>query len=295
MVNPSELNNLRKKYELTASQKQRIAQLIINDFTTGIKSVEFPTAVILGGQPGAGKGELITVASSMLKENVVICNADDFRDYHPRADEIKRFHEDEYPEITVEYSQPWNNLLKEHCIQNRYNFILETTFSSGNSMNVTIAELKNAGYTVFLMVLSVNSKLSYLGTRIRYEEMRATTSYGRLVEKKVHDKKYDLVPTTLGVVHAERLYDKIFIYGRADGQNTRGKRRGLVLLSENGKDPVEDYMKERDKEWTDSISRYFNNDVLYLLRRMIDREAPHSDMADIFKVFEVGAGSEPAE
>src|SRR5690606_13463259 len=177
-----------------------------------------------------------------------ICNADDYRDYHPKAEEIKRLHEEHYPAITVEYSEPWNNILKEHCISNRFNFILETTFSSGEKMNSTIEDLKKSGYSVYLMVIAVNAKLSYLGTKMRYEEMRATSGYGRLVDKEVHDQKYDHVSSTLEIATTKKLYDKLFIYGRAGGQNIKGKRQGLVLLSENSEHAFEDYIKERDRE-----------------------------------------------
>lgn len=118
--------------------------------------------------------------------------------------------------------------------------------------------------------------------------MKATTGNGRLVERDMHDAKYEDVVKTLEAVYATGLYDKLFIYGRAGGQNIKGKRRGLVLLSENGDQPLNDYLRERDREWTDNDMRYFNNDVLYLLRRMVDRKAGHEEMAEVFNIFEVG-------
>ena len=219
LVDQSKLEALRQEYRLTEKQKENIGRIIIDHFTLHVDSVDEPIAVILGGQPGAGKGELTNVSLSLLKYNVVICNADDYRDYHPKAEEIKRLHEEYYPEITVEYSQPWNNILKEYCISNRFNFILETTFSSGDQMNSTIESLKKSGYRVYLMVIAVNAKLSYLGTRVRSEEMRATSGYGRLVDRDVHNHKYEHVFSTLKIVTAKKLYDKLFIYGRAGGQN----------------------------------------------------------------------------
>jgi len=94
LANPSKLEALRREYQLTEKQKENSGRIIIDHFTFHVDSVDKPTAIILGGQPGAGKGELTNVALSMLKYNVVICSADDYRDYHPKAEEIKRLHEE---------------------------------------------------------------------------------------------------------------------------------------------------------------------------------------------------------
>jgi predicted ABC-type ATPase len=122
------LPELEKIYQLTDREIQEIGNIIIHDYTAGVGPVEKPIVAILGGQPGSGKSELITRAQNLLGKNTVICNADDYRDYHPKSDEIKKDHEDAYPEITVKYSQPWNNRLRTYCEENRLNFILETTF-----------------------------------------------------------------------------------------------------------------------------------------------------------------------
>lgn len=284
------LEEIQNLYRLDDKQNKIIGNLIIEDYTRGITPVENPIVIILGGQPGAGKSELITQAQSMIGKNAVICNADDYRDYHPKSDEIKQKHEAYYPEITVTYSQPWNNRLKAHCEANRFNYILETTFSSGDVMNNTIRALKEKGYTVYVMVLAVNKRLSFLGTRLRYEGMKANDGYGRLVVQAVHDQKYELVASTLEAVQNAHLYDKLFIYGRAGRQKVRGMRNGLVLLSENSINAVQDYFAEREKEWSDNDLRFFNDDVLHLIRLMVDRQAPYADIKYVLDIFQVGLG-----
>ena len=282
------LEEIEKLYHLDDKLRDIIGKIIIDTFTAGVKPVEKPTAIILGGQPGSGKSELITQAQSILGKNAVICNADDYRDYHPQSDDIKKNHEEFYPDITVKYSQPWNNQLKNYCEEQRLNYTLETTFSSGELMNKTIRELKEKGYQVFIMVLSVNKRLSFLGTRLRFEGMKAQHGYGRLVDEKVHDQKYKQVITTLEVVQAAGLYDKLFIYGRAGRQKVKGMHNGLIRISENGQTPVQDYIQEREKEWSDNDLRFFNDDVLYLIRLMVDRKAPYSEIKYILDTFKVG-------
>ena len=292
--NPT-LKELEKVYHLDDKQADAIGKIIIETFTASVNPVENPVAIILGGQPGSGKSELITQAQAVIGKNGVICNADDYRDYHPKSDEIKEKYEEFYPDVTVRYSQPWNNSLRAYCEQNRLNFILETTFSSGETMNETIRALKGKGYTVYLMVLSVNKRLSYLGTRLRFEGMKAQYGYGRSVAKDIHDSKYEQVVTTLQTVQNAKLYDKLFIYGRAGRQKVKGMHNGLIMISENGPAPVIDYINEREKEWSDNDLRFFNDDVLYLIRLMVDRRADYKDLKYVLDIFQVGHHEEKKE
>lgn len=180
----------------------------------------------MGAQPGAGKTELEKVARYELGDNVVTCNADLFRDYHPYAETIKRQHESLYPELTAGYAQAWNNGLRAYCEANRLNYILETTFSSGQVMNETIRELKEKGYHVEIKLLAVHPKLSLLSTHIRYEEMKQKEETGRLVTKEAHDQRFAMIKPTLELVQSAALYDK-----RSFGSNWPGMPRSRRLRS----------------------------------------------------------------
>lgn len=188
---------------------------IIDDLTGGILPSGSPTVIILGGQPGAGKTELEKLVIKELGGQAISCNADLFRDYHPKAEEIKNRYETCYPEITVKYAHDWNNSLRGYCEANRLNYILETTFSSGPAMNKTIAELQQKGYRVEIKLLAVHPRLSLLGTHIRFEDMKAKEKGGRAVGKDTHNSQYNLVAPTLFAVQSESLYHKLQIYRRA--------------------------------------------------------------------------------
>ena len=53
-------------------------------------SQEHPKAIILAGQPGAGKGTLGGRAEIELSNNVVTVDPDSLRDYHPSVDGFRR-------------------------------------------------------------------------------------------------------------------------------------------------------------------------------------------------------------
>lgn len=47
-----------------------------------------PKAIILAGQPGAGKGGLAETARNELKHDVVTVDPDELRRYHPQVEEF---------------------------------------------------------------------------------------------------------------------------------------------------------------------------------------------------------------
>ncbi|HEX5739879.1 MAG TPA: zeta toxin family protein, partial [Hydrogenophaga sp.] len=49
-----------------------------------------PRAIILAGQPGAGKGSLARVAEGEFQGNTAIIDPDELRDFHPRVKEFRR-------------------------------------------------------------------------------------------------------------------------------------------------------------------------------------------------------------
>ncbi|MBB5441086.1 hypothetical protein HDC92_004791 [Pedobacter sp. AK017] len=239
--------------------------------------------IILGGQPGAGKSELERIARKELGQNVVSCNADIFRDYHPEAEKIKAKHESYYPELTSEYAQAWNNGLRAYCEANRMNFILETTFSSGNLMNKTISELQDKGYRVEIKLMAVHPKLSLLGTHFRYEHMKLTENSGRLVGKEAHDNRYNLIAPTLYLVQNEGLYNKLQIYGRTLQNDPQSFIEGVSLLSTNPKNAVQIFQQEVDRKWSADLRLYFLQNLDKVIAMKQARNAPAHEISEFKK------------
>src|SRR6185312_10984579 len=151
-----QLDKLKKKYSLSKEETDDTLNLIISRLTNGTTASTRPTVIIIGGQPGCGKTELQRITEGELNNNVVICNGDNVRDFHPHIAEIKRLHEEQFPAITVEAAHQWNNALCKYCRDNKLNYILETTFATGEGLNDTIRELKQAGYSVIIKLLAIH-------------------------------------------------------------------------------------------------------------------------------------------
>ena len=208
----------------------------------------------------------------------MICNPDTLRDFHPEAETIKRQHEFYYPDLTAEYAQAWKNSLIAYCQQNRLNFIMETTFASGPDINRIIQELKDKEYRVELKLLAVHPRLSFLGTQLRFEEMKAMEGGGRAVSKEVHDDRYSKLIPTLYLVQSEALYDKIQIYGRNVATSGRAPINGVNLIATSPANPFEVFSKEIDKRWSKKLDAYFAEKVNRVFDLKRERGAPAQEI-----------------
>ncbi|WP_426667070.1 zeta toxin family protein [Mucilaginibacter sp. McL0603] len=264
---------------VSPKQFERIQKIIIDDLTTAKKPSESPVVIITGGQPGAGKTELERLARIELGGNIVSCNADNFRDYHPGAEEIKHRFETYYPELTAKYAQDWNNGLKVYCEANRLNYILETTFSSGLVMNKTIADLQQKGYRVEIKLIAVHPKISLLGTNVRFEEMKAKEKTGRMVIKEAHDDRYSKLVPTLITVQSASLYNKLQIYGRNATSHQKSDIDGIHLIATNPPDAVQVFQQVFDQPWPAKMMQYFEEKMQTVIRLKEARNAPAEEIA----------------
>lgn len=82
---------LISRYKLSKAEHEKIYELIKKMVFYNVHPVNKPTAVIVGGQPGSGKGSLIGYSKSKFNDdNVVIITTDDYKPFHPNASEIAK-------------------------------------------------------------------------------------------------------------------------------------------------------------------------------------------------------------
>lgn len=269
----SYLEHLKLKYALSSIEFEEGLNDIITHFTKNKTPSGKPKVIILGAQPGAGKTELQKEAEYKLLMNSVICNADNFREYHPFSPEIATLHTAEYPEVTAEYAHKWNDELCRHCRKRKLNYILETTFSSGERLNATIREIKKDGYQVDIMLLAVNSRLSLLGTHMRYEDTLKKSGVGRKVSREAHDSRFTAIPNTIQHVKDAGLYDNVYIYTRSVVLTQSTLVEGVSLVAHNPNNPLDIYREELNRPWSKKLSQYFETSCDKVLASMKSRDA----------------------
>ena len=136
-----------RKYKLSQQEHDFYYKIIKRTYTSGKIPVQNPTAVIIGGQTGAGKSGLIGYSTKMFKDgNVIIINSDEIKPFHPQSEEIARLYPKLYTKITDQESNTWNRQLFEELRREGYNIIFEGTMKNNRIADESITELEQLGY-----------------------------------------------------------------------------------------------------------------------------------------------------
>lgn len=274
------MKSLTEQVKLSEDKFLEILSDVIKKYTNQVSSVEQPTAVILGAQPGAGKTWLQRESETLFFDNIVICNADLLRDSHPMAEEIKTKHEADYPELTAYYSQRWNDELCRYCRAHKLNYIMETTFSSGERLNQTIVNIKKEGYKVEIMLMAVHPLISLLGTYVRYETEKNRSDYARMVSPEAHDSRFDKLMDTIKLVETAKLYDSISVYARSIAVEGSHSDRGVRLIAKNPAKISPLFLDFIDrKNWPKKLEVFFKNSIDEVLQLMRKRKASKKEVA----------------
>ncbi len=203
-------------YKLPAEEHTRIFKEEIEPALMGFSQPSNrPHAVLVGGQPGAGKSTVMCL--SILEfgdDNVVVVNTDALRAFHPQYDEIASIDDKRSAEHTHEDASGWNQMLLERCIETKRNILLEGVFKDGKKLSNIVKQLKNCGYTVTVRLLAVHERHSIWGIHERYEREKIERGHGRFVPRDYHDKCYVALPSTVTLLEEQKQCDLIEIYKR---------------------------------------------------------------------------------
>lgn len=281
------IESLKEKYKIDLEEFRFIENEIIKQYTKFANTINSPKAIILGGQPGSGKTELEKKAFLNLNRNAVVCNVDNLKNFHPYAIEIRKKYPNYFSQLTGINAHDWNLSLRRYCIENNYNFILETTFSDGSNINLIIENLKKNNFLVELYILSVPKIISKLGIIHRYEEMLNQKIYGRKVSFESHDERFDQIPKAIQVVEEKKLYDYINLFGRSLLNFNKIEDSGIHLIAKTKKSIYDDFIIEREQKINYKAYTEINKIIERVLDLMKKRNAPEEDITSFKIAFDI--------
>ncbi len=176
-------------------------------------SHERPKAIILGGQPGAGKGNLMRAAEAELHGDVVKIDPDAQRENHSRIKEFQSENPYTWSDRTHADASQWAIELRDGSIAGKKNFIFDTTLSNGQSTASLIKKLQAKGYDVEVRAVAAHKLESEHGVDSRFSKQFDKEGHGRYVPADVRDAIYDKVPASLDTIRSRsdvpiRLYNR---------------------------------------------------------------------------------------
>ncbi|MCX5216112.1 zeta toxin family protein [Kitasatospora sp. NBC_00240] len=195
--------------------RQILDRVILPAGTGGTTPQERPVVVFVAGQPGSGKTTLadLVQASLAARGGAVRIAGDLYKTAHPRYAALLA----ENPRTAGVKVRPdtrrWQAATESHAREHRFDAVVETALTDPDEARAAAANWRRAGYRIEVAVLAVPEAWSQLGVMDRYLD-QAHAAGGRYVSWENHDDCAASLVTTLAVVEAEQLADRVTVLRR---------------------------------------------------------------------------------
>lgn len=186
--------------EITDEKSDEIFNDILLDFTFAKTAQSKPIGIILGGQPGAGKSYLVKEVEEEFQKDFIFISTDDLRLYHPAYSALQQNPEtlQNAANLVNPYASTWTERLIKHCIENKYNLIIDSTLGGNiNAVYQTIDMLRVNDFSFHLRLMAVPALISKLSIFLRYESQLKEKGFARWTRMEDHDDRFDKISAVL--------------------------------------------------------------------------------------------------
>lgn len=273
--------SIKDKYKLSEEEHNKIYKEIEKEVFVNSTPQDEPIAIIVGGQPGCGKGGVIAYTKNQVEANgkcIILITTDEYKPYHPNAIEIARKYPTEYVEIVEQDAGPWTGSIMKKAIDDKHNFIFEGTLKNDRILD-RIQELKQNGFNVTVRVLAVPRLESLLTVHERYEKQMEVLTYGRLISIEHHNKAYDGIPAVVDKIEKSGLCT-VEVYLRGDEIGKPVKVYSSKEKNERfptARIALEEYRKSEGKETIKTAKTRVNK----LRKSFVKRNAKESELKQL--------------
>lgn len=155
--------------------------------------VENPIAILLGGQPGAGKSFGTLEMNKRLNFNLLVINGDEFRPYHQYYHEIFQHYGKDAAKYTAEFTGKMVQRIRNEAIKHRFNILIEGTFRTADIPLDELKNFKQYNYQTAVIICTCPKEISWKSTIKRAQEQSRNGIQPRYVPRE----HFDLVVETL--------------------------------------------------------------------------------------------------
>ena len=273
--------SIKDKYKLSEEEHNKIYKEIEKEVFVNSTPQDEPIAIIVGGQPGCGKGGVIAYTKNQVEANgkcIILITTDEYKPYHPNAIEIARNYPTEYVEIVEQDAGPWTGSIMKKAIDDKHNFIFEGALKNDRILD-RIQELKQNGFNVTVRALAVPRLESLLTVHERYEKQMEVLTYGRLISIEHHNKAYDGIPAVVDKIEKSGLCT-VEVYLRGDEIGKPVKVYSSKEKNERfptARIALEEYRKSEGKETIKTAKTRVNK----LRESFVKRNAKESELKQL--------------
>ena len=206
-----------KEFTGSFSEKQ-IASVVKAELLRCVKAYTpdiLPKAVLLAGQPGAGKTELSSmVTRTVFNNNGAFVNGDDYRRLHPDYRSLYERFGSEAVGLTQKVSSEVTERLIEELSSRGINLIVEGTGRTVETPKRTAELLTGKGYSVELAVIATRPEISLISTLLRFYQMNDRGTIPRATAVEAHDRTVEALPGNLDALVEQWSISRLAIWDR---------------------------------------------------------------------------------
>lgn len=238
-----------------------------------VSPVKSPKGFVLGGQPGAGKSNLVGIIRQELNRNVLIINGDEFRRYHPNFDGIQEQYGIDSPKHTAAFSGHMTERVIEKALREGYNISVEGTFRTTETPMRTLEKMREHGYETAVYIQTAPSEVSWQSTLERYQVMELLGETPRATPKEHHDLVVKLLPQNADTVFLSGKADVFKVFSREglifDSRIYKGQIPSIIIDQELHRNTRRlEMLESRIKQESDVLSD-FQKKVIYEAEKLI--------------------------
>lgn len=175
---------------------------------------EHPFAVLLAGQPGAGKTELSTMLLSQMRGDAAFINGDDYRRCHPNYQKLYAAYGSDSVSLTSAFSSAVTEGLIEQLSDAGRNLVIEGTGRTVEIPKYTAELLTGKGYRVEIAVIAARPEVSLASTLLRFYQMNEGGTIPRSTALEAHDNVVSALPENLDALQTFSCISRVSIWDR---------------------------------------------------------------------------------
>ena len=242
-----------------------------------------PKLMLLGGQPGAGKGGLRSDLKDSLPDPVEI-DIDELRIFHPEYRNVVRADSATAASRVQADCSQWAAELFDEAIKRRLDIIYDGTMSISSKATGMAKDASKAGFGIEVHVVATSLDVSQQGVNGRFEQARKAYDPNdpnavppRTVPGGIQKSAYDNIPGTLKDLCETGVVSRMRVANRTGDSNC--DLVGKAAVRRDGpKRATEALEAERNRVWTKTeIAEYMDRGDK-IVQAMRDRNAPDKDI-----------------